>query len=237
MYSIRSGAPVVRGRGAENEVHPKQMKRTMKQHRQLMKTNLAQLFCGLALLGAVATVSAQTTITYTETGFLTGSLGGIGFSNAAVTMTAVGDPANINYVTYPNLPPGLSAYSIACANVTVQIAGFSLATFTVDTYGVNAWNNYGTSGATYIMDLSMNWAYVWGNGNTSPTYDLSTATTFTDYEAFSSVPFSTDQGDLLITAAAGNGLATFNAVVGPVPEPSTLALSALGGLLLFRRRK
>ena len=116
-----------------------------------MKTNLTQILCGFALLGATITVSAQTTITYTENGFLTGSLGGIGFSNAAVTMTAVGDPANINFVTSPNLPPGLSAYSIACANVTVQIAGFSLATFTVDTYGVNAWNNYGTSGATYII--------------------------------------------------------------------------------------
>lgn len=205
---------------------------------QTMKTKITQLVGGLALLGLVVSASAQSTITYTETGFLTGSLGGIDFSNAAVTVTAVGNSANIVY--YPNVVPGVSLNNLACANVTVQIAGFSLATLTGDVYGVQAENFYNTSGGTYITDFTMNGAYIWGNGNTSPSYDLSTAATFTDFEIFNGVPFSTDQGAFLITAAAGNGLATFNAVVESTPEPSKLALSTMGWLALllkFRRRK
>ena len=104
-----------------------------------MKTNALKLLCGIVLFGTVASVPAQPTFTCTETGFLTGSLNGVNFNNAEVTFTTVADSADITSVlldgTFPSyLAPGIT---------TIQIPGFSLATFNgPDLFG------------TYTLDLS-----------------------------------------------------------------------------------
>jgi hypothetical protein len=210
-----------------------------------MKTKLTRLLCTLILLGAVATAAASP-MTYTETGYLTGTLGTTPFHNAAVTVTTVGDTANI---------VNGGGISLLDGTTTIQIEGFGLATFNgSDDSGVFAEDMSSHSLGLGIVGM-------WGNSSdgpkvfsmifdASPSYDLSTSATLTspspdpDYTDFyPSGPFSTSLGDLSIDSASGTGTFTA-AATSSVPEPSQiislLALSGIGGLgalVKLRRRK
>ena len=70
-----------------------------------MKTNALKLLCGIVLFGTVASVPAQPTFTCTETGFLTGSLNGVNFNNAEVTLTTVANSADISYALISGIVP------------------------------------------------------------------------------------------------------------------------------------
>jgi hypothetical protein len=202
----------------------------------IIKTNLSKLIGGLALVGAVTTVSAQPTITYTETGLLSGSLGGTGFAYATATVTTVGNAANIGF----SLSSGVIPMHTLSGITTIQIDGFSLATFNGgDSFGVLSYDlNSFTPGTgfTGFLDITAMQG-IFGNRNTSPSYDLSTSTTFTGSAVINGSTLSTDRGSLMITASSAT--ATFTATVEAVPEPSTLALAVLAGaglLLKLRRR-
>jgi hypothetical protein len=205
-----------------------------------MKTNPTKLLCALILLGAVATATAtprSQMMTYTETGYLTGTLGDNAFSDAFVTLTTVGDTANIVNIEF--------FYTLA-GTTTIQIAGLPTATFTetgTEHFGAIAANVDG-NGMVGFVNYGSGLNLIFGNLDTSPIYDLSTAATFTSpaaSEDSDGMGYGTDQGTLLITGTSGD--ATFTATAA-VPEPgqvvSMLALSVVGGagaLFKLRRRK
>jgi hypothetical protein len=207
-----------------------------------MKTNLTKLLCTLVLFGAAAATASP--MTYTETGYLSGMLGDTSFDNAAVTLTTAGDTANIQNIE--NI-----IYFLA-GTTTIQIAGLPTATFTEtdsEHFGAFALNgNYimpGLGGEVGFINYSSG-NLIFGNFDTDPTYDLSTAATFTGPASYDNTDdigeYGTDQGDLSITGASET--ATFTASTASVPEPSQvvsmLALSVMGGagaLFKLRRRK
>jgi hypothetical protein len=204
-----------------------------------MKTNPTKLLCTLVLLGTVATATAtprSQMMTYTETGYLTGTLGDNAFSDAFVTLTTVGDTADIM-----NIGP----FHTLAGTTTMQIAGLPTATFTEtgsEHFGAIAANVDG-NGMVGFVNYGSGLNLIFGNLDTSPIYDLSTAATFTGLAGSDTGPsgFATDQGTLLITGTSGD--ATFTATAA-VPEPgqvvSMLALSVVGGagaLFKLRRRK
>ena len=220
-----------------------------------MKTNCIKLICGLALLGAVAPVSADL-MTYTMTSHLTGSLGGTEFTNAAVTLTTTADTTNIWYVDYEYL-------HLLNEKTTIQIDGLNLATFNdsgvlgstpscgvLSSPAVKTNSGVGFVGFSNISALG-DVELILGFATWAPTYDLSTATNFTsgvDYPGLEGLyfshsietgnpvsSFSTDQGDLVITGTSGD--ATFTAAA--IPEPATFLLFGLGGFgaWMLRRNK
>lgn len=210
-----------------------------------MKTNCIKLICGLALLGAVAPVSADM-MTYTMTSHLTGTLGGTGFTDAAVTLTTSGDTTNILDAT----SEGLGYFLLD--TTTIQIDGLNLATFN----GSGYWGAisidleprfgipFGLAGFFHIPDLG---SFEYILGVVAPkTYDLSTDATFTgtgeEQVVFSSRfdgpvdSFSTDQGALVITGTSG--VTTFTAAAIPEPASAMMLMFGAGvGIAIHRARR
>ena len=208
-----------------------------------MKTNLTKLLCTLVLFGAAAATASP--MTYTETSYLSGTLGDTPFDNAAVTLTTIGDTANIQRVIFDENPFQIPV-NYLIGTTTIQIEGLSLATFNgSDDFGVFAEDlsdfNPGL-GAVGMLDYTQ-LIGILATYDDTPSYDLSTSATFTSPAGYNDpFGFVTDQGTLLITDAPGN--TTFTASTAAVPEPSQvvsmLALSVMGGagaLVKFRRRK
>lgn len=93
---------------------------------------IALLSC--SAFAALSSTASAAVMTYTQTGFLSGSLGGTSFSNAAVTLQVTADTANVQYASlYGGLLPTWTNAGVT----TIDIAGFPAATFIgPDTYGV-----------------------------------------------------------------------------------------------------
>jgi len=178
-------------------------------------------------------------MTYTETGFLSGSLGGTSFTNAAVTLRVTADTANVQYSVHLGAIPLWTNVGVT----TIDIVGFETATFNGSgSFGAFSMNMSaflpGTAGVGIGEFTTM--SSVLGNSQTAElNYALATEKTFTGAASNSNATYSTTLGDLIPTGTTGN--ATFTAAeVSAVPEPgSNLALLALGagGLTLRRRLK
>ena len=174
-----------------------------------------------AILLASATAARADQITFTETAVGSGSLGNTSFSDALITLTGVGDTANITFLV-PGVP-------ILPMTVQVEIAGLGTATFTD---AVHAFSNQNTLIAGFndktigpdILTLS-NAAFA--------AYGLTTPINVTGPVSFFGNGFHTSAGIFDITGVTGD--VTFTAT--SVPEPSALALAALGaaGCLAARR--
>ena len=82
---------------------------------------------GAALAALSATASAAV-MTYTKTGFLSGSLGGTSFTNAAVTIRTTADTANVQYQFIDGAEGGTSVWTNAGVT-SIDIDGFATATF------------------------------------------------------------------------------------------------------------
>ena len=177
--------------------------------------------CAVVIAAGAQSVSAGT-ITYTETGFASGSIGGTAFTNAAVTLTTVSDTANVVVVA-----PG--ALLTNAGATTIDIAGIGTATFSGHSFGLFSLNQAGTL-AVGIADLTAQLAMVY----TTPTsfYDgVSDFTATSPTNNVNSLFATTSLGDLILTGSSGSS--TFTATNAVVPEPSSLALLGLGGIGLM----
>ena len=215
-----------------------------------MKTNFLKLLCALALLGAAATASAQSTLNL--------SLSDAGSGQTTVSWLWTGDMVSPGGAALSSNIGGIMGLGTSFpgfinnigANLDyIPLAGFG--TLSDLTHSASQqfqglqFNPYG------MTDMMVLWL-----GDSTPSTML--PVTGSDHLQYSAsvdsaiidVPFScfnpgTYQTISLGTDIAGPGSGpfttdtTYNLTVGPseVPEPATLALSVLGGLLLFRRRK
>ena len=216
-----------------------------------MKTNLTKLICGLILLGAAATAPAQTNgLLYWSTYNASSQT----FPYAA----QVFDPSSVSsaFMNYVGLTPvnsynewGVNNHSSMLDIATAPYLQWTINltaddTFSYLIFGVTMGQFKSKSGFfnTELRSSLDNYSASLGDQvgvGVANTYEVSLEPPLTGSVTFRlyayNVPVSEPAGYLF-----DGGITFLDGVVAPVPEPSTLALSVmggLGGLLLFRRRK
>ena len=156
-----------------------------------------------AILSGAQPVNAKP-ITYVITGIMSGTLNGKSFSNAAVTITTVGDTVNITKVTINGFP-----YYKNLGTTTIQIAGVGTATFNgSDSFG--ALSEFLIPGMIQvgIIDWTIGSSILHIDTPNQAFYDLSTATMLTAMSVSDhGVVLSTTLGNLVVRGTSGN--ATF----------------------------
>jgi hypothetical protein len=183
-----------------------------------------------ALIATAPGVAHADPITYTETATGTGTLDGVAFDGALITITATGDTSAIT-------SPASGIY-INSVTATVNVNNVT-DTFTdsIIAFAVNGPKGVGISDTTNTHDILDE------QSSSFASYDLSTSIgpitgdsggNYDDY-------FATSLGYFTYTNLSATS--TFTAVVTPsaVPEPSSLAMCGLAGLIgsayAWRRRK
>ena len=172
--------------------------------------------------------------TYTETVVGSGSLGGVAFTNQLITLTQTADTTNVT-LSSTSIP----FYSVQAVTSTISLAGFATASFIAPTF-------VGSQSAPPLSGSGLGQMNVGGPSLISITsripsnYDLKSSLGPVTGSSLVLTNFNlaTTTGNFVITAAANT--ATFQARVGAVPEPSSLALvsiTALGGLGAWTRRR
>lgn len=196
-----------------------------------MKKQILGFTLGLALLGAVISASAQSTLTITGTG--SGSLNGVGFTDDSFVWTLT-FPDTVAYTGYGPQQP---VYATTTSQITLN--------------GGPVINVTGSPGLWFDLDFADSTSILYFSPQTgipggdildiagTPYWDgvsayTSDANPGSSFNQFNNI--ATDQGMLDVNSGSVS-LVTID--ITPTPEPSTLALAGLGGLglLLFRRRK
>ena len=207
-----------------------------------MKTNPAKYVCGLLLLGAVATASAQTTWNY----FISDAGGGNSLVTWSVTGSLATSPGAVLLMSESSLAvsinaPGIYADSYAASGTLQSLStpdGSYFQLYPAEIYFpvVGYLTSNAAGGGNDIFELSSaplpphagdaGHDFLYNPG-------IQSALIPVDYSDF-------NPGTYQSQVTGFNSPLTVNLIVGPVPEPTTLAFSALsglGGLLFFRRRK
>lgn len=200
-------------------------------------TNLAITLLSCAALAALSVTASAAVMTYTQTGFLSGSLGGTSFTNAAVTLRVTADTANVQSFMFMDFIPTWTNVGVT----TIDIAGFETATFNgSDSFGAFNQNMSAFLPGTAAVGIGefTTLSSVLGNSQTAElNYALATERTFMGAASNTNATYSTTLGNLITTGVTGNATFT-SAEVSAVPEASSslalLVLSA-GGLLTRRR--
>ena len=172
-------------------------------------TSIAVMLALLVGLGYPAGIAAAP-ITYTEQAVATGSLGGTGFSDAAVALTFVGDTSNVF------LDSGIWRNEIGTATVTVT--GIGTATFT------ESMEVFDNGGAMAVGVANPSASALDTFNPLLSAYDLQSAIGPLSGQSFirPDITFSTNLGGFNLQIA---GDSTFTATT--VPEPSSLAMASL----------
>jgi hypothetical protein len=204
----------------------------------LARNILASLVSILCVAGAEAVP-----ITFTETAIISGSLDGISFTDAGITITGVGDTNN-------RLHGQTCCYSIPLI-ATFTLAGFGSGTFTDLTRVVvnqnflfsEDGNPTGRSGAGF-SDFTLNTIILWTEGGAFSTYDLLTDISITGAAVLGLInnvlpTFPTTLGPLQITTSDPTFTAVASEITTPLPTALPLFATGLGalGLLGWRRKR
>ena len=205
---------------------------------KIMKSNIVNYVCGLFMLGAVTTTQAQSTWNY----FISDA----GAGNSLVTWSVSGDLAT---------PPGaLRVTSASSLAVSVSAPGIYTDSYAasgadIPTPDGSYFQYYDISVYAPIVSYDAYNAPTGGNDRfgllTTPQPRGGLGMMFLYHPGTQSALIPIDFSDInpgtYQSQQSGFGtLLTVNLTIGPVPEPSTLAFFALGGLsglLLFCRRK
>ena len=164
-------------------------------------------------------------ITYTETVTGTGTLGSSRFNDALITLTTTADSNNVTFDSSRGL------YQVVGTSGSVTIAGVGSTTFSSNLIVFSNTTN-GAAGIEGLPAGGKIYSDILDTINTVfKTYDLKgqigpiTGSPFGN----SSVPYATNIGSLVISSMSSN--ATFTASSAAVPEPSSLAMCGLAGLV------
>jgi hypothetical protein len=186
-----------------------------------------------ALALGIASAASALPITYTHSGFGSGTLDGVAFGSVApvaFTITAHGDTDNRENAM---AGPFLVAYFIDNDDASIEIEGVGTFNFTDPTRffsnvenGLVGFSRAGLFGADLF------------NGPTAGGWDMTTSIgpLSGPGKVWWDGNVSTDGGELVFNRADSD--ATFEAVVGgdPVPEPASLLLVGTGIAMAVRRR-
>jgi hypothetical protein len=193
---------------------------------------LALLISALCVIDAAA---FSFPVTYMETATISGSLNGVDFVDAQITITGSGDTANITHGM-----PCCFANRLGVSTVIFDLTGFGTGTFTdlvgvavnqTNTGGIPGEPETGISGAGF-SDFTSNFLILWTLDPAFSSWDLSIdigpliGPGFCNCNPAANISFPTSLGQLHISATDP----TFTADVAatPAPEPASLALLALG---------
>jgi hypothetical protein len=175
------------------------------------------LVLALVTFGASQTFAA--TITYTEQAVVSGQLGNNFFNNSLVTLTLVGDTANVT--------GSGGFFQNVLGTFTVNVASVGTATFTDP---MEVFDNQGAAAAGF-GDLTLAGSVLDTFDGAFATYDLTTAIGPITNAPFirTDLSFPTTLGGFNIQSA---GNSTFTASTGTAtPEPGSLALLGSGVLV------
>ena len=234
-----------------------------------MENKILGFTLSLALLGAAASVQAQTYTTLDNpagtggtyaygisgnniVGWYANSSGWqLGFLYNGSTYTTLTDPLSVQSTMHGPVPNGNYAYGIS-GNNTVGLYYWN-----APVNGVNGYSGFLYNGSTYTtlsdpLSISTSAQGIDGNNivgyyqdssfnNYGFLYNGSTYTTVDDPLGVKGTEVLGVDGNNVVgtyfdSSDVSHG---FETTIGPVPEPTTLALAGLGGLglLLFHRRK
>lgn len=214
------------------------------------RSRVAFVRCVFASLVSMLCVANATAfpVTYAEIATISGSLDGVPFVDAAITITGSGDTANIVHGM-----PCCFRNELGASTVTFDLAGFGTGTFTdlvgvvvnqTNTEGIPGEPDTGISGAGF-SDFTSNFLILWTEDPAFASWDLSTdigpltGPGFCNCNPIANISFPTTLGLLHISATDPTFTADVAAV--PVPTPGTLPLflTGLGAsvVLLGWRRK
>ena len=215
-------------------------------------TSVAALF--IVALGCAA--AEATPITYTMTGIGTGQIGATPFTNAAITLVAKGNTANIVPLTFSDVP--FPIYANPFSSFTVTIGGVGTATITdpsgiwsipqpIPDFNDQAGIIFGRIDAPPVLDSFTGIGFAISNSLTG--YALGPIALLNlqgsiEFPQLCSTPnhdpcLHTSLGLLRFTSSEDLAPATFKATLDPVatPEPTSLLLLGSGAVGLIGRSR
>ena len=210
----------------------------------------AGVIATIGILG-LASPSQAAPITYTITSIASGTLGGNAFTNAAMTVTLVGDTAGV----IQPLPVDLPELFVNPGTATVTIAGLGTATFNdpggyaviafpvvpgeIPLPSVGIWENIDLEEDHGVGIVGIGGDSLAGYDLRSPLGPFSGAASGGATEGGNPFQYSTNLGAFVITSTGDDGTLTVT-IPAQVPEPTSLSLLGVGGLSFLaamRRRK